>query len=522
MKLWTYLFIISLVGCFIIAQAPPNADPESAEAAAKTAQQNAIQKLGDIVQAVRINSQLRVRDVVYSDPQIRGEFISFLQGATQVGNTVYRLDGICEVTVETNLDAIAYWLRTMTYKYTTTYDRRGIDDIGQFNPQKNFRATGMSKYRINSQLPPTKPVKPWAPPPVGHIPTRPDNAPSTIPEPPVMPIPQPPITTIPEPPVTPIPQPPVTTIPEPPTTQTIPQPPTSTPWEQPDFWSRVTPQGKGMARRAAQLDAYRNLGEQLQGVRIDSSTTVKDFITTSDEIRADFQGFVRGAQFISEQYRPDGIVEVTAQIDLNHFIKHLQKSSRKYSRDYRWNRNRFEGIRQYQQYPIITAKGNGTVPNSMINTDTPILQPTPTFDNPDTFNTIPDPPRPDMIHIPEWVQQSVKFTGIGICRPDMVVAQAKVFAREDAEIEAYRQLVEHIYGLRLDPQMKIQDFLTTHANVDQQLREVIGSAKITETRDMEDSIEVDVELQLEKIWQVIEPDYLGEQSGTNTEYDDED
>lgn len=78
-----------------------------------------------------------------------------------------------------------------------------------------------------------------------------------------------------------------------------------------------TPQGFAMARRAATLDAYRNLGEAIRGVRIDSDTFVRDFVTERDDIRSRFEGFVRGAQVVDTQREPDGLVTVTMRITLN-------------------------------------------------------------------------------------------------------------------------------------------------------------------------------------------------------------
>lgn len=77
------------------------------------------------------------------------------------------------------------------------------------------------------------------------------------------------------------------------------------------------PQGRPMALRAAQLDAYRNLLEVVEGVRITSSTTVKDFVTESDEIRAQVQGMVKGAQVAKREYLSDGTVEVTVRMGMH-------------------------------------------------------------------------------------------------------------------------------------------------------------------------------------------------------------
>jgi len=78
-----------------------------------------------------------------------------------------------------------------------------------------------------------------------------------------------------------------------------------------------SPQGYAMARRAAQLDAYRNLGEAVMGVRVDSNTFVRNFVTVSDEISTRFNGFIQGAQVVESKQLPDGTVEVTIQIALN-------------------------------------------------------------------------------------------------------------------------------------------------------------------------------------------------------------
>lgn len=77
------------------------------------------------------------------------------------------------------------------------------------------------------------------------------------------------------------------------------------------------PQARPMALRAAQLDAYRNLLEIVKGVRVDAVTEVRDFTTSSDTIRAQVEGMVKGAQIHSRNYMSDGTVEVTLRMSLN-------------------------------------------------------------------------------------------------------------------------------------------------------------------------------------------------------------
>lgn len=89
------------------------------------------------------------------------------------------------------------------------------------------------------------------------------------------------------------------------------------------FWSQITPEQKLMAKRAAMLDAYRQLLEIIQGLKIDASTTVKDFVTTQDQIHAELQGFLRGAQVVEVRYDPDGICEVDVMMPLSQLVEFL-------------------------------------------------------------------------------------------------------------------------------------------------------------------------------------------------------
>jgi len=71
-----------------------------------------------------------------------------------------------------------------------------------------------------------------------------------------------------------------------------------------------------MARRAAKVDALRNLAEQVRGVRITSDSYVRDFITQSDEIKARVNTFIQGARVVSERQMPDGSDEVDVEAEL--------------------------------------------------------------------------------------------------------------------------------------------------------------------------------------------------------------
>ena len=81
------------------------------------------------------------------------------------------------------------------------------------------------------------------------------------------------------------------------------------------------PQARPMALRAAQVDAFRNLLETVQGVQIDSQTTVKDFAVESDVINTAVSGMVKGAQIVKKEYLSDGTVEVTVRMPLSGVVR---------------------------------------------------------------------------------------------------------------------------------------------------------------------------------------------------------
>jgi hypothetical protein len=76
------------------------------------------------------------------------------------------------------------------------------------------------------------------------------------------------------------------------------------------------PEARPAALRAAQIDGYRNLLEVIQGVRIQSSTMVKNFMVADDTISAQVNGMIQGAQVAKKEYFDDGTVEVTLEMSL--------------------------------------------------------------------------------------------------------------------------------------------------------------------------------------------------------------
>ena len=74
--------------------------------------------------------------------------------------------------------------------------------------------------------------------------------------------------------------------------------------------------GNVLARRAAIVDAQRNLLEMVQGVQIDSETVLENLSVTSDIVRSKVSGLVQGARIIDEGLKEDGSYFVKMRVPM--------------------------------------------------------------------------------------------------------------------------------------------------------------------------------------------------------------
>ena len=71
-----------------------------------------------------------------------------------------------------------------------------------------------------------------------------------------------------------------------------------------------------MAIRAAKVDAYRNLAEQVHGVRVWGNTAVSAFVAQNDVIRTFVDSFIQGARVVNVTPVGDGNYEATVELEL--------------------------------------------------------------------------------------------------------------------------------------------------------------------------------------------------------------
>ena len=83
-----------------------------------------------------------------------------------------------------------------------------------------------------------------------------------------------------------------------------------------------------MAMRAAKLDAYRSLTEQIHGIRIQGETTIGEAVLTSDKLAAAMNGIIIGARTVKIVPTSDDTYQIHLEVSETH-INRLIKAYRK-------------------------------------------------------------------------------------------------------------------------------------------------------------------------------------------------
>jgi hypothetical protein len=237
--------------------------------AKRAAEVDGMRKLAERIKGLQITSSTFVRDFVAEDDRIETELATFIKGI-RAGEPRYEPDQICSVECSVTLEQVITHLKELHTRYYkgNKYKATDFEQITQRVEQQVLTETG-------NGVPPPKYIKGA----VEVVETVGADMPSWARE-------------------------------------TV----RATGNGVPPADQAGTAQGKLMAARAAEVDAKRKLAEQLDGLVIQGTTTVRDFVAEHDDIRTDMQTFLLGAHPVGDpEYDADGTASVTVEIPLERF-----------------------------------------------------------------------------------------------------------------------------------------------------------------------------------------------------------
>ena len=419
------VFIV-LTGWAMAAQDPAK-EAQNKLLAKRAAEADAYRKLAEAVYGVKISSDTYVRDFVTESDEIRTAVEAFIKGI-RLGPARYYEDGVAEVDAEVTVAQLVTKLKEIHAehyhgRHVTTTD---IQQIQERVKTDVIKVTGSGAPR--PELPPDLPAG---------------------------------IEDVIEP------LPPSYT---PPLTLSV-----------PPLWKTVGPQARLMAERAATVDAMRKLLEQIKGVRLNSETLVRDFITESDEISARAEGIVVGAAQVGRAYLHEDelIVEVTMEVPVEKVVTKIKELHAEHYHGNKVTTTDVTNIKKTIQRDMIRATGTGCPKAQAI-----------------------QQARAAGFDMPEWTAKNIEATGQGT-DPEMGSAQGKLKAARAAELDAMRKLAEQIYGLEIRSSTTVRDFITENDQVNTLVEGVISGA-VASSPVFEDGIAtVTVSLPAGEVWAVV-------------------
>lgn len=234
---------------------------------------DARRNLAETVEGLRISGDTYVRDFVTESDEVRTSLNAFIKGVKQIGPYRYYEDGIVEVDVQVTIQDVIkelekvrqhlvqqghHWQRDIFR--TVTFEK-----IVGWSEKRVIKATGSGTVHEMDYFDKGPAQESYGPPPNASWARRIVTAKGVG----------------------------------------IPAP------------DEQGPAARIKAERAAEMDARRNLVEQVYGVNINASTTVRDFVLQNDEVNTDVTAYLAGARRVGEPvYNQDGSVEVTVELDL--------------------------------------------------------------------------------------------------------------------------------------------------------------------------------------------------------------
>jgi len=234
----------------------------------------------------------------------------------------------------------------------------------------------------------------------------------------------------------------------------------------------------------ARLDAYRKLGERINGLFITSDTTVRDFVATDDRIRTQMQTFLRGAREVGRRYHEgELIVEVELQVTVRQLVQTLQRLRKEYYRGNKIAVQDIERINTRTEDREIRETGMGVPPQKYLKD----LGPAGTITTTMARQAI------------DWPPLATATGQAAIDNTLANAAQAKLMALRAAELDGRRKLAEKLDGLMITSNTSVADFVAMNDDIQtsmmtfqQGAHRVDGSERYLQDGTVEVNVQIDL------------------------------
>ncbi len=392
----------------------------------RAAEADAYRKLAEAVKGLQITSDTYVKDFVAESDDIRAEMDEFIRGV-RLGEPKWAEDLSCEVPGEVTVAKVVEEIKELHTRHYKGHHIKGkdIEEITQHVHKDVIRVVGMGSPRAD--LPPDLP----------------EGVAEQLGGPPVPPEPK-----------------------------------------IPDLWRRIGSQGRQTAERAAELDAKRKLLERIKGLRINSETTVRDFVAESDQITAQASGKIIGATIVHTYLHDDEpIAEVTVEIPLE-VVQSVIKEIHMHSiQGDRVKGTDISDVTRTIKSKTFRATGTGIPKQQFLR----------------AYNSKIAKPED---RLPAWAMAPIIMTGQCAQKEDKAgTPQGKLMAARCAEVKAKEKLAEYIYGLNLSSSTKVKDFVAEHDEIRTQVDAVVVGAFVKGTVFQDDgTAEVTVVIEGLQVW----------------------
>jgi len=390
----------------------------------RSAEADAYRKLAETIKGIQVNSETYVRDFVAESDVIASDLDAFIKGV-RLGDVRYYEDGMCEVDAEVTVAKVVEELKQLHTRHYEGGRVVGTDfeKIAQRMDKQIIQVTGMGAPRPD--LPPELP---------GGIEDVIGDPPATVPR-----------------------------------------------AAYPENWRPVPAQAKLMALQAARRDAQRKLLERILGLRINSKTLVRDFVTESDEIMTEADGLVLGAEETKRYFHHDElIVEVTMEVPTEQVIRAIKELHTRHYQGDQVTGTDIEKISENIQRRTFEATGSGVPPKKYMGRAT------------DQVGAM----------APDWAAGKITAEGKGT-DPEIATPQGRLRALQAATSDARRQLVEQLHGLRLTSDTVISEYILERDEVRSQVQALIAGSVIEDRKVEDETATVLVSIAGPDVWRTL-------------------